>query len=148
LEFFLFVDSLLSLVNLFRLIPANNETCCLPGFVEFSEDFTPLTEFLAFLSPESTPLFTFSPEQLMVAGEGEEGGVPQLSSSCRVLRFGFLPLSGGTLMFLITSIVGVVLTILRFLKPLGSNKRKHLSVSEMYVVPRRDRHTLGGTDTH
>ena len=74
LEFFLFVDSLLSLVNLFRLIPANNEMCCLPGFVEFSEDFTPLTEFLAFLSPESSPLFTFSPGQLMVAGEGEEGG--------------------------------------------------------------------------
>ena len=78
----------------------------------------------------------------MMAGVGEEGGVPQPSSSCRVLRFAeddFLPLSGGTLMFLITSMVGVVLTILRFLKPLGSNKRKHLSVSEMYVVPRRDR---------
>ncbi len=29
-------------------------------------------------------------------------------------------------MFLITSLVGVGLTILRFLKPLGSNKGKHL----------------------
>ncbi len=52
-------------------------------------------------------------------------------------------------MFLITSMVGVVLTILRFLKPLGSNKRKHLSVAENVCCPEEGQtHTEGGTDTH
>ncbi len=92
---------------------------------------------LELTSPGFSPLFTFSPEQLTAAGLGEEGGVPQ-HSSCRVLRIGatfFLPLSGGTLISLITSLVGVGLTILRFLKPLGSNKRKHLSEVENVCCP-------------
>ena len=56
---------------------------------------------------------------------------------------------------MITSLVGVVLTILRFLKPLGSNKRKHLSEVENVCCPEEGQthtregqtHTRGGTDT-
>ena len=51
-------------------------------------------------------------------------------------------------MFLITSLVGVGLTILRFLKPLGSNKRKHLSEVENVCCPEEGQtHTEEG-QTH